>query len=94
MEAYIIGCDICLALKAVKYKLYGDLQSLLVVTHQWKDLSIDFITELPVSTNWKGDTYNSILVIVDYLTKMVHYELVKVTINSLGLIKVILNIVV
>ncbi len=25
VEAYITGCNICLALKAVRYKLYGDL---------------------------------------------------------------------
>ncbi len=35
---------------------------------------MDFVTGLPVSTNWKGDTYDSILVIVDRLTKMVYYE--------------------
>ena len=30
---YVKGCDVCLALKAVRYKLYGDLQSLPVPTH-------------------------------------------------------------
>ena len=55
---------------------------------------IDFITRLPISTNWIGDSYNSILVIVDQLTKMVHYEPVKVTIDALGLAKVILDVVV
>ena len=37
---------------------------------------------LPISTDWKGDSYNSILVIIDWLTKIVHYEPVKVTINA------------
>ncbi len=94
VEAYVIGCDVCLASKAVKHKPYGDLQSLPVPTHRWKDLSIDFITGLPISTNWKDDTYDSILVIDDWLTKMVHYEPVKVTIIALGLAKVILDVVV
>ena len=59
------SCDVCLASKVVRHKSYGDLQSLPVPTHQWKDLLMDFVTGLPVSIDWKGDSYNSILVIVD-----------------------------
>ena len=33
IETYIKDCDVCLGLKAVKYKPYGDLQSLLVSNH-------------------------------------------------------------
>ena len=54
VEAYVKGCDICLSSKAVRHKPYGNLQALPVPTHQWKDLSIDFVTELPISTDWKG----------------------------------------
>ncbi len=43
---------------------------------------MDFVTGLSISTEWKGDSYNSILVIVDRLTKMVNYEPVKVTIDE------------
>ena len=46
---------------------------------------MDFITRLPILTDLKGDNYNSILVIVYRLTKMIHYKLVKVTINNPGL---------
>ena len=52
---------------------------------------MDFITRLPVSTNWKGETYDSILVIVDKFTKMVHYKPVKVTIDAPGLAEVIID---
>ena len=55
---------------------------------------MDFVTKSPVSTNWKGESYNSILIIVDRLTKMIHYEPIMVTINALGLAKVIFNVVV
>ena len=55
---------------------------------------MDFVTGLPISTDWKGDSYDSILVIVDRLTKMVHYEPVKVTIDAPGLAEVILDVVV
>ena len=65
-----------------------------VPTHCWKDLLIDFVTGLPISMDWKGDSYDSILVIVNRLTKMVHYKPVKVTIDASGLAKVIIDVVV
>ncbi len=34
VEAYVTDCNVCLALKSVRYKPYSDLQSLLVSTHQ------------------------------------------------------------
>ena len=49
---------------------------------------------LPISTDWKSDSYDSILVIIDRLTKMMYYEPVKVTINASGLAEVILDVVV
>ncbi len=55
---------------------------------------MDCITGLSVSTNWKGDIYDSILVIVDWLTKMIYYEPVKVIIDALGLVEVLLDVVV
>lgn len=42
----------------------------------------------------KGKIYKSILVIIDYLTKIVNDELVNVIINTLGLTKIILDIVI
>ncbi len=54
---------------------------------------MNFVTGLPVFTNCKGKTYTSILVIVDRLTKIVHYEPVKVTINAPGLAEVIIEAV-
>ena len=94
VEAYIKGYDVCLYFKVVRHKPYGDLQSLLVSTHQWKDFSIDFVIGLPISTDWKKECYDSILVIVDRLIKMMHYELVKVIIDTLGLVEVIPDVVV
>ena len=94
VEAYVKGCDVCLALKAVRHKPYGDLQSLPVPTHRRKHLSMEFVTGLPISTNWKGDSYDSILVIIDRLTKMVHYKPIKITIDAPGLAEVIIDVVV
>ena len=55
---------------------------------------MDFVTDLPISTNWKGDSYNFILVIINRLTKMVYYKPVKITINAPGLTEVIIDVVV
>ena len=94
VEVYIKGCNVCLESKAVRHKPYGDLQSLPVPIHWWKDFSIDFVTGLSISINWKGESYDSILVIVNRLTKMVYYEPVKVTINTPRPAEVIIDVVV
>ena len=94
VEDYVKGCDVWLASKAVAHKPYGDLQSLPVSTHRWKDLSMDFVTGLLVLTDWKGDSYDLILVIVNRLTKMVYYNPIKVTIDAPGLAEIIINMIV
>ena len=92
--SYVQGCDICPALKAVRHKPYSNLQSLPVPTHWWKNFSMDFVIGLPLSSDWKNNNYNLILVIVDQLTKMVYYEPVKVSIDALGLAEVIIDVVI
>ncbi len=54
---------------------------------------MDFVTGLPISANWKSESYNLILVIVDRFTKMVHYKLIKISINAPSLAEVIINMV-
>ena len=55
---------------------------------------MDFVTGLPLSTDWKNDNNDSILVIVNRLTKMVHYKPVKVTIDAPEQAEVIIDVVV
>ena len=55
---------------------------------------MDFVTGLPILINWKGDSYDSILVIVDRLIKMVHYKSRKIIIDAPGLPKVIIDVVI
>ena len=66
---------------------------MLVPTHYWKDLLMDFVIGLPILTNEKRNSYDSILVIINWLTKIVYYMLIIVTINAPGLAKVIINVV-
>ena len=51
VKDYVKGYNICRALKAVCHKLYKDLQSLLMPTYCWKDLFMDFVTDLPILMN-------------------------------------------
>ena len=55
---------------------------------------MNFVTGLPVSINWKGDNYGFILVIVDWLTKIVYYKPVKITLDAQRLVEVIIDIVI
>ena len=63
-------------------------------TYWWKNLSIDFMINFPISANWKSEGYNSILIIIDQLIKIVHYKLGKVMIDVSSLAKIIINMVV
>ena len=65
-----------------------------VLTHRWNNLLIDFVTGLPILMDCRKDSYNSILVIVDRLMKMVHYKPVMVTIDASGFAEVIIDVVV
>ena len=47
---------------------YGMLQSNEVPDQPWKSIPMDFITDLPIS-----DGYDTILVVIDRLTKMSHF---------------------
>lgn len=49
---------------------------------------------LPISINWKGETYNLILVNLNQLIKMVYYKLVTVIIDIHSLAKMIFNVIV
>ena len=52
------------------------------------------MTSLSILINWKEDSYNSILVIVDWFIKIVHDKLIKIAFVILGLAKVIIDVVV
>lgn len=53
---------------------------------------MDFMTYLPILTNYKSKNYSLILVNVDPFIKIIHYELIKVNINIFSFTKLIINI--
>ncbi|CDI83776.1 Similar to Transposon MAGGYgagandpolgenehomologues, related [Eimeria praecox] len=65
-NAYVESCVKCRASKALTQKPAGLLQPILILSRLWIHVSIDFTTDLP--TTPRG--HDSILVIVDSLSKM------------------------
>ena len=65
---YVKNCDICQRSKVVRHAPYGMLKSNEVPDQPWKSISMDFITDLPNS-----DGHDTILVVIDRLTKMSHF---------------------
>lgn len=55
---------------------------------------MDFITELSIFTNCKGETYDLILVIINQLIKIVYYKSIKVTIDISWLAEIIIEMVI
>ena len=55
---------------------------------------MNFITELPIFTDWKGESYDSILVIVNWLIEIMYYKSVKIIINATEQAEVLLDVVV
>ena len=55
---------------------------------------MDFVTGLSQSADWRGNSYDLSLVIVDWITKMVYYEPMQMIITAPALAEVILNVVV
>jgi len=52
----------------VRHAPYGLLQSNEAPDRPWKSIAMDFITDLP-----KSEGYDTILVVIDRLTKMSHF---------------------
>jgi len=64
IKDYVSTCAMCKRLKKPRHKPYGLLKQLLILTHPWDSISMDFIEHLPPSSG-----FTSILVIIEQLTK-------------------------
>lgn len=74
VEKVVKQCDICARTKARRHKPYGELQPLEVAEAPWSSITMDFITKLPLSEEPStGIFYDSILIIVERLTKFSIY---------------------
>ena len=72
LRQYIRNCHTCSRAKPARNR-QGELLPFLVPSQPWKDLAMDFITELPVSTDACYSCSRHIWVITDRLTKERHF---------------------
>jgi hypothetical protein len=72
---YVSLCDTCQRVKAEHQGLAGLLQPLKIPEWKWEEIRMDFILGLPRTQAG----YDSIWIIVDRLTKVAHFILVKTT---------------
>lgn len=80
VEDYVANCDSCQRNKPRNTKPTGLLQPLPIPTEPWESMAMDFITKLPSTS----DGYDSIAVMVDRLTKMVHLVPTTTTVTAEG----------
>ncbi len=80
VQLYIQSCDTCQQTKSSHHAPYRMLIPLKIPERNWEEISMDFITDLPLS-----HLFNSILVVVDRLTKQAHFIPTHKSLNSPGL---------
>jgi hypothetical protein len=68
IKEYVDGCDICQRVKPRTHAKYGPLEPLETPHKKWESISYDFITKLP-----KSNGYDTVLVVVDRLSKGAHF---------------------
>jgi hypothetical protein len=66
---YVSECDTCQRIKASHLKASGTLQPLPIPSWKWDDISMDFVSGLPLTSR----NHDSVWVIVDRLTKTAHF---------------------
>ena len=84
VKEYIDTCNICQRVKIKCYLSYDELRLLLQLTDLWKEITMNFITNLS-SSKWKKVMYDLILVIVNYYMKMMCYLFMKKTLTVVKL---------
>lgn len=87
VKRYVAECHSCQTVKPVRQKVQGELHPLAIPERRWQSVSMDLITDLPPTK--KG--FDSVVVFVDRLSKMVHIEPCTKTVGAEGLAEIYEN---
>ena len=86
IKDYIRSCEVYARVKPIR-QTHGQLQPLPIPKGPWQDITVDFITGLPIS-EVNSKKYDAIIVIVDCFTKMAYYILIITTLKVPELVEV------
>ncbi|MBW0471072.1 hypothetical protein O181_010787 [Austropuccinia psidii MF-1] len=89
IKDYVSSCQKCSRNKNIHHKKLGLLKPLQIPSGPWNSLSMDFITELPLSNK-----FDSILVVVDKFSKMAIFISAYGSITALDLAQIFISHVV
>ncbi|MBW0555418.1 hypothetical protein O181_095133 [Austropuccinia psidii MF-1] len=88
IKDYVSSCQKCSRSKNINHKKFGLLKPLQIPSGPWKSLSMDFITQLPLSSK-----FDSILAVLDIFSKMAIFIPTYSTITALDLAQIfIINV--
>ena len=90
IRQFVENCPVCQMEKSDHTLAKGTLMSTQIPETKWSEISIDFITDLPLSAN-KCDT---VLVTVDKATRMVHLAPCRKNITAIGTAQLLWNTIV
>ena len=91
IQCYCHDCVECQKVKSAHHKSYRLLNSLSVLTVLWHTVTMNFITDLSLSSIYRSTTWDSILVVVNKLIKMTHYISVQKIMSVADFIKVFIR---
>ncbi|MBW0493937.1 hypothetical protein O181_033652 [Austropuccinia psidii MF-1] len=86
IKDYVSSCQKCSRNKKINHKKFGLLKPLQIQSGSWNSLSMDFITQLPLSNN-----FDSILVVVDRFLKMAIFTPTYAKITALELAHILIH---
>jgi len=71
---FVRNCHLCSRVKISREKYQGALKPLDVPNRRWKDIAMNFIVTVSESKDLNGNSAINILIVVNRLSKQVHYE--------------------
>ena len=92
IKKYVNKCDLCHKIKSSRHKPYREMRQTLTLNWLWASVIMNFIVKLSFSKKFLTRVfYDSILIIVNWLTKEVHFILYKKVLNTEELVYIFLQ---